>query len=148
MAGTTIRVPIAETTFSNRVFIHDYPRSSKIEAHFQSNERLYISYYNIISLGTYPSTPKLTQKSKNNASQYPIPDDYIVETKFSERKWSVSSTQSSTAVVNTFLQKINLKSSTKSSGPRLFGFDIEPLYHARLQIGFRPVTAVTTEVNN
>ncbi|UZO01379.1 uncharacterized protein OCT59_012480 [Rhizophagus irregularis] len=173
MAGTTVRVPIAETTFSNRVFIHDYPRSSKIEAHFQSNERLYISYYNIISLGTYPSTPKLTQKSKNNASQYPIPDDYIVETEFSERnlicktkyisvskvcytinwkighaEWSVSSTQSSTAVVNTFLQKINLKSSTKSSGLRLFGFDIEPLYHARLQIGFRPVTAVTTEVNN
>ncbi|PKK64460.1 hypothetical protein RhiirC2_787463 [Rhizophagus irregularis] len=94
-------------------------------------------------------------------SQYPIPDDYIVETKFSERsfickikyisvskvcytinwkighaEWSVSSTQSSTAVVNTFLQKINLKSSTKSSGPRLFGFDIEPLYHARLQISF------------
>ncbi|PKY30620.1 hypothetical protein RhiirB3_447790 [Rhizophagus irregularis] len=130
MAGTTVRVPIAETTFSNRVFIHDYPRSSKIEAHFQSNERLYISYYNIISLGTYPSTPKLTQKSKNNASQYPIPDDYIVETEFSERslicktkyisvskvcytinwkighaEWSVSSTQSSTAVVNTFLQQ-------------------------------------------
>ncbi|GBC52211.2 hypothetical protein GLOIN_2v1787271 [Rhizophagus irregularis DAOM 181602=DAOM 197198] len=126
MAGTTIRVPIAETTFSNRVFIHDYPRSSKIEAHFQSNERLYISYYNIISLGTYPSTPKLTQKSKNNASQYPIPDDYII----GHAEWSVSSTQSSTAVVNTFLQKINLKSSTKSSGPRLFGFDIEPLYHA------------------
>ncbi|POG71974.1 hypothetical protein GLOIN_2v1875551 [Rhizophagus irregularis DAOM 181602=DAOM 197198] len=153
MAGTTVRVLIAETTFSNCVFIHDYPRSSKIEAHFQSNERLYISYYNIISLGTYPSTPKLTQKSKNNASQYPIPDDYIVETEFSERslicktkyisvskvvcytinwkighaEWSVSSTQSSTAVVNTFLQKIN---STKSSGPQLFGFDIEPLYHA------------------
>ncbi|PKB93656.1 hypothetical protein RhiirA5_440678, partial [Rhizophagus irregularis] len=161
MAGTTVRVPIAETTFSNRVFIHDYPRSSKIEAHFQSNERLYISYYNIISLGTYPSTPKLTQKSKNNETEFSERSlicktkyisvskvCYTINWKIGHAEWSVSSTQSSTAVVNTFLQKINLKSSTKSSGPRLFGFDIEPLYHARLQIGFRPVTAVTTEVNN
>ncbi|RGB22162.1 hypothetical protein C1646_678031 [Rhizophagus diaphanus] len=152
MAGTTVRVPIAErkfnntllsiATFFNRVFIYDYLRSSKIEAHFQSNERLYISYYNIISLGTYPSTPKLTQKSKNNASQYPIPDVYIVETEFSERSLICKTKYISVS------KKINLKSSTKSSGSRLFGFDIEPLYHAHLQIGFQPVTAVTTEVNN
>ncbi|PKY61971.1 hypothetical protein RhiirA4_487680 [Rhizophagus irregularis] len=69
MAETTVYVPIAETTFSNRVFIYDYPRNSKIEAHFQSNKQLYISYYNIISLRIIS---KLTQKSKNNVSQYPI----------------------------------------------------------------------------
>ncbi|GET55489.1 hypothetical protein GLOIN_2v1761839 [Rhizophagus irregularis DAOM 181602=DAOM 197198] len=78
-------VSITETTFSSRVFTHDYPKSLKIEAHYQSNGQLFISYYNIISLGTYPSTPKLTQKSKNNAIQYPIPDNYIVETEIFER---------------------------------------------------------------
>lgn len=119
-------------TFSNRVFIHDYPRNSKIEAHYRSNGRLYILYYNVISLGTYPSAPKLIQKSKKNVFQYPIPNGYIVETEFSERslicktkyisnskvcytidwkegrvEWSVNSTKSSTAVVNTFLQVCN-----------------------------------------
>ncbi|PKK57132.1 hypothetical protein RhiirC2_798618 [Rhizophagus irregularis] len=51
---------------------------------------------------------------------------YTINWKIGHAEWSVSSTQSSTAVVNTFLQ---------------------PLYHAHLQIGFRPVTAVTTEQN-
>lgn len=71
--------------------------------------------------------------SKNNASQYPISNNYIVETKFFERslicktkyisvskvyytinwkigyiEWSISSTQSSTAVINIFLQVFNL----------------------------------------
>ena len=75
----------------------------------------------------------MTQKSKNNASQYPIPNNYIVETEIFEMnlhckteyistlkvcytinwkvgrtEWSVSSTKSSTAVVNTFLQVYNL----------------------------------------
>ena len=119
-------------TFSSRVFIHDYPNSSKIEAYYQSNGQKYCSYYNIISLGTYPSTPKLTQKSQKNLPQYPIPDKYIVETEIFEQKikceskyisnlkvcyvinwkegraeWSVSSTKSPTAVVNTFLQVCN-----------------------------------------
>src|SRR4051812_38350554 len=74
-------------TFSSRVFIHDYPKSSKIEAHYRSNGRLYCSYYDVISLGTYPSTPKLTQKSKGHVTQYPIPDNYIVETEVFE--WSI-----------------------------------------------------------
>ena len=80
-------------------------------------------------MGTYPSTPKLTQKSRNNTFQYPIPNNYIVETevfehnlkcetkyisnvkvcytiswKIGRAEWSVSSTKSSTAVVNAFLQ--------------------------------------------
>ncbi|CAG8517526.1 16436_t:CDS:2 [Funneliformis mosseae] len=46
-------------------------------------------------------------------------------------KWSFSSTKSSTTGVNTFLQKINQKLSTKLSGPRLFGFGIKPLYDIR-----------------
>ncbi|CAB4374184.1 unnamed protein product [Rhizophagus irregularis] len=66
------------------------------------------------------------------------------ENSFSSREgrveWSISSTKSSTAVVNLFLQKINQNRSTKLSGPRLFGFDIEPLYNFRLQIGLQPVT--------
>ena len=73
--------------------------------------------------------PKLTQRARNNNFQYPIPNNYIVETEISEHKircetkyisnskvcytiswkegrveWSVNSTKSSTAVVNTFLQ--------------------------------------------
>ncbi|CAB4474424.1 unnamed protein product [Rhizophagus irregularis] len=86
-------------TFSSRVFVHDYPNSSKIEAHYQSNGKLYNSYYNIISW------------------------------KEGRAEWSVNSTKSSTAVANTFLQKIGQKHSTKLSGPRLFGLDIEPLYN-------------------
>ena len=118
--------------FSSRIFIHDYPNNPKIEARYQSNGRLYYSYYNIISLGTYPSTPKLTQKSRKDTPQYPIPDKYIVETEIFEQKikceskyisnlkvcyvinwkegraeWSVSSTKSPTMVVNTFLQVCN-----------------------------------------
>jgi hypothetical protein len=119
-------------TFSKRIFIHDYPQNSKIEVHYRSNNRLFISYYNVISLGTYPSAPKLTQKSKNNVLQYPIPNDYIVETEFFAKslicktkyisnskvcytidwkegrvEWSVNSTKSATAVVNVFLQVCN-----------------------------------------
>ncbi|UZO20740.1 uncharacterized protein OCT59_013158 [Rhizophagus irregularis] len=119
----------SENTFSSRVFVHDYPNSSKIEAHYQSNGKLYNSYYNIISLGIYPPSPKFTQKPRNNASQYPIPNNYIVETEVSgwtlrcetkytsnlkvcytiswkegRAEWSVNSTKSSTAVANTFLQ--------------------------------------------
>ncbi|CAB4435955.1 unnamed protein product [Rhizophagus irregularis] len=62
-------------------------------------------------------------------------------------EWSVNSTKSSTAVANTFLQKIGQKHSTKLSGPRLFGLDIEPLYNFRLQIGSLPITTTATKVN-
>lgn len=80
-------------------------------------------------MGTYPTPPKLTQKSKPNSPQYPIPNNYVVETEVFGRnlrcetkyishskvnyiinwkegrvEWSVNSTKSSTAVVNTFLQ--------------------------------------------
>ena len=93
---------------------------------------MYHSYYNIISLGTYPPTPKLTQKSKISSPQYQIPDNYTIETdvfvrsircetkyisnskvcytinwKEGHAEWSVNSTKSSTAVVNTFLQVCN-----------------------------------------
>ena len=119
-------------TFSNRIFIHDYPNNSRIEAHFRSNGRLYCSHYNILSLGNYPSIPKLTQKSRYNTPQHPIPDNYVVETEVFEWslrcetkyisnskvrytiiwkegrvEWIVTSTKSSTAVVNLFLQVCN-----------------------------------------
>ncbi|PKC54419.1 hypothetical protein RhiirA1_477341, partial [Rhizophagus irregularis] len=156
--------PENENSFSSRVFIHDYPNNSRIEARYISNGRLYISYYNIIAVGNYPSIPRLTRKSQNSTFQYPIPNDYIVETELFEWSlkcetkyitdskvcytinwkegrvdWNISSTKSSTAVTNLFLQKINQNRSTKLSGPRLFGFDIEPLYNFRLQIGLQPV---------
>ncbi|RHZ74372.1 hypothetical protein Glove_225g1 [Diversispora epigaea] len=80
--------------------------------------------------GTYPITPKLTQKPNcNNVPQYPIPDNYIVETEIAKRgvkyetkyvsnskvnytvawkeeraEWSVNSTKSASAVVNLFLK--------------------------------------------
>ncbi|PKC57652.1 hypothetical protein RhiirA1_401244 [Rhizophagus irregularis] len=42
-------------------------------------------------------------------------------------------------------KKINQNPSTKLSGPRLFGFDIEPLYYAHSQIGFQPITTGTND---
>ncbi|RHZ79618.1 hypothetical protein Glove_143g51 [Diversispora epigaea] len=118
------------SSFSSRVFIHDYPKNLRIEAQYKSKGRTYISYYNITALGTYPITPKLTQKPNcNNVPQYPIPDNYIVETEIAERgvkcetkyvsnskvnytvawkegraEWSVNSTKSASAVVNLFLK--------------------------------------------
>lgn len=97
-----------------------------------SNGQLYISYYNIIAVGNYPSVLRLTQKSWNNPFQYLILNDYIIETELSEwnlrcetkyitsskvcytiswkeghAEWSVVSTKSSTAVVNSFLKVCN-----------------------------------------
>ncbi|RHZ47772.1 hypothetical protein Glove_567g2 [Diversispora epigaea] len=133
------------SSFSSHIFIHDYPKNLRIEAQYKSKGRTYISYYNITALGTYPITPKLTQKPNcNNVPQYPISDNYIVETEIAERgvkcetkyvsnskvnytvawkegcaKWSVNSTKSASAVVNLFLKKINWKNS-KLSGPRTY----------------------------
>ncbi|RHZ87985.1 hypothetical protein Glove_27g60 [Diversispora epigaea] len=130
------------SSFSSRVFIHDYPKNPRIEAQYKSKGRTYISYYNITALGTYSITLKLTQKPNcNNVPQYPIPDNYIVETEIAERgvkcetkyvsnskvnytvawkkgraEWSVNSTKSASAVVNLFLKKINWKN-FKLSGP-------------------------------
>ncbi|PKY62503.1 hypothetical protein RhiirA4_489062, partial [Rhizophagus irregularis] len=59
---------------------------------------------------------------------------YTIRWKVNRSEWSVDSTKSSTAVANAFLEKIKWKNSAKLSGPRLFGFDIEPLYNIRLQI--------------
>ncbi|RIB21263.1 hypothetical protein C2G38_2244038 [Gigaspora rosea] len=81
-------------------------------------------------------TPKFTQKSRNNTPQYPIPDSYIVETEVSERSLKCETKYISNS------KKINQKLLTKRFGPCLFGFDIEPLYHARLQISSQPVTTI------
>ena len=80
-------------------------------------------------MGTYPTIPKLTQKNGWNTPQYPIPDNYVVETELAKRnircetkyisslkvyytiiwkvrraEYNVYSVKSSTAVVNTYLQ--------------------------------------------
>ena len=83
-------------------------------------------------MGTYPTTPKLTQKNgKNNNRQYFIPDNYIIETELAKKiikcetryissskvnytiswkegraDWSINNTRSSTAAVNTFLKVV------------------------------------------
>ncbi|CAG8688387.1 11413_t:CDS:2 [Funneliformis mosseae] len=129
----------AQDAFSSRDFIHDYPSNSKIEARYQSNGRLYCSHYNVLSLGTYPSTPKLTQKSRNNTFKYHIPNNYIVKTevfdwKIGRAEWSVSSTKSSTAVFNLFLQDLDY-------------LDSILLYHIRLQIGSCPLITTIAEAN-
>ncbi|RHZ79560.1 hypothetical protein Glove_144g138 [Diversispora epigaea] len=159
------------SSFSSRVFIHDYPKNPRIEAQYKSKGRTYISYYNITALGTYSIIPKLTQKPNcNNIPQYPILDNYIVETEIAERgvkcetkyvsnskvnytvawkerraEWSVNSTKSASAVVNLFLKKINWKNS-KLSGPRVFRFDIEPLYNICIQMNSNSI--ITTKKIN
>jgi len=86
--------------FSSRTFVHNYPNSSKIEAYYQANGRLFRSFYNIISLGTYPTSPKLTQKSKSNSPQYPIPDNYVVETEIFGRNLKCETKYISCSKVN------------------------------------------------
>ncbi|RIA89409.1 hypothetical protein C1645_824866 [Glomus cerebriforme] len=127
-----------ENTFSSHIFVHNYPNNSRIEAYYQSNGQLYYSYYNIISIGTYPATPKLTQKSQINLPQYPIPNNYIVETEISGRNIRCETKYISNS------KKINQKHSTKLFGPRLFRFDIELLYNIHLS---HPITTATTKVD-
>ncbi|PKB95691.1 hypothetical protein RhiirA5_385841 [Rhizophagus irregularis] len=88
-----------------------------------------------------PENEKLFEWSLKCETKY-ITDSkvcYTINWKEGRVDWNISSTKSSTAVTNLFLQKINQNRSTKLSGPRLFGFDIEPLYNFRLQIGLQPV---------
>ncbi|PKC03754.1 hypothetical protein RhiirA5_423286 [Rhizophagus irregularis] len=92
---------------------------------------------NFKPLGTYPPSPKFTQKPRNNAPQYSIPNNYIVKTEVSG--WTLRCETKYT---------LNLKKhSTKLSGPRLFGLDIKQLYNFRLQIGSLPITTTATKVN-
>ncbi|POG74790.1 hypothetical protein GLOIN_2v1839153 [Rhizophagus irregularis DAOM 181602=DAOM 197198] len=92
-------------------------------------------------IGIYPPSPKFTQKPRNNASQYPIPNNYIVETEVSG--WTLRCETKYTSN----LKKIGQKHSTKLSGPRLFGLDIEPLYNFHLQIGSLPIITTATKQN-
>ncbi|RHZ75186.1 hypothetical protein Glove_217g260 [Diversispora epigaea] len=93
--------------------------------------------------GTYPITPKLTQKLNcSNLPQYPILNNYIVKTEIAEKgegraEWSVNSTKSA-------LAKINWKNS-KLSGSRVFRFDIEPLHNIHIQMN--PSSIIITKVN-
>ncbi|RHZ48529.1 hypothetical protein Glove_547g44 [Diversispora epigaea] len=146
------------SNYSKRTFDQDYPNSSRIEATYESGNTTFSSWYNIISLGYYPANVVKTQKNSKEGNQYWIPDDYIVETEVANKKlccyikyisnkivkytifwkennteWSVHSEKSTTGVVLLYLKKIN-QSTTRLSGPRIFGLDIEKLHQCRLEI--------------
>src|SRR4051795_149096 len=56
---------------------HDYPSNKQII--YKTPRHSFI--YNIIEEGIYPNEPKYTQ-ANSNGKQYPIPDEYLVETEF------------------------------------------------------------------
>nr|CAG8434358.1 8777_t:CDS:1 [Entrophospora candida] len=60
---------------------HNYPFDKKII--YKSPNHSFI--YNIIKEGIYPNEPKYTQ-ANSNGKQYPIPDEYLVETEFGKKK--------------------------------------------------------------
>jgi hypothetical protein len=72
--------------FSTRTFNQDYPNSPHIVAIYESGGITIISWYNVISLGHYPKNIIMTQKNSKDGKQYWIPNDYIVETEFKNRK--------------------------------------------------------------
>lgn len=72
-----------------REFFHDYPNSKSITGiHYSGQKRIkkIVHVYEIISLGHYPTYCKKTQKSKLNAIEYDIPDDYVVKTELWKAK--------------------------------------------------------------
>ncbi len=72
--------------YSTRTFNQDYPNSPHIVAIYESGGITIISCYNVISLGHYPKNVIMTQKNSKDGKQYRIPNDYIVETEFGNRK--------------------------------------------------------------
>ncbi|CAG8836034.1 37167_t:CDS:1, partial [Gigaspora margarita] len=57
-----------------------YPINSLIEARYQTGKTTYYNWYNVQSLGYYSAQIKFTQKNSKEGVQYPIPDEYCVET--------------------------------------------------------------------
>lgn len=104
-------------------------------ATYKSKKKIFVSSYNVLSLGYYPKNIVMTQKNSKDGRRYWIPDDYIIETELGNRKiqcktkyisnkkvkynvfwkennteWSINSEKSATGVVLAFLQVfINLK---------------------------------------
>ncbi|CAG8798726.1 26281_t:CDS:2, partial [Dentiscutata erythropus] len=117
-----------------------YPTNSLIEARYQSGNKPFYNWYNVQSLGYYPTQLKFTQKNLKEGIQYPIPDEYRVETSLIKKqircetkyqsnekvkfivkwienktKWSLYSDKSASNIISSFL---------KLSGSQIFGFDI------------------------
>ncbi|CAG8786556.1 4842_t:CDS:1, partial [Gigaspora rosea] len=49
-------------------------------AQYQSGNKTFYNWYNMQSLGYYPTQLKFTQKNSKEGIKYPIPDEYSVET--------------------------------------------------------------------
>ena len=72
--------------YSTRTFNQDFPNSPHIVATYKSGSIAFISWYDVISLGYYPKNVIMTQKNSKDGKQYWIPNDYIVETEFGNKK--------------------------------------------------------------
>ncbi|CAG8712034.1 14432_t:CDS:2, partial [Funneliformis caledonium] len=113
-------------SYSIRTFNQDYPDFSHIVVTYKSGSTTFISRYNIISLGHYPTNVIMTQNNSKDGRQYWIPNDYIVETEFGKRKLH------SEIKYTSYQKEINY-SEPQSSGPRVFGLDIGKLHQCRLE---------------
>ena len=60
---------------------HNYPSNKQIT--YKTSKHSFI--YNILKEGIYPDNPRHTQ-ANSNGIQYPIPDEYLVETQFGKAK--------------------------------------------------------------
>ncbi|RHZ63516.1 hypothetical protein Glove_329g9 [Diversispora epigaea] len=152
--------------YSTRSFQNNYPKSTFIKAQYITGNKIFNFWYNVISLGHYPMSVKLTQRNSKNCIQYQIPDDYCIETeiykikircetkyqlsgkvkftifwKENRAEYSVYSDRSATNVVNIFLKKIN-RLKTNLSGIHIFGFDIGQLHECRLKIENLPISHI------
>ncbi|CAG8800485.1 24507_t:CDS:2, partial [Gigaspora rosea] len=108
--------------YSTRDFRHQYPTSSLIEAQYQSGNKTFYNWYNVQSLGYYPTQLKFTQKISKEGIQYPIPDEHSVKTSLIKKQIQYSD-KSASNVISSFLKHHNY-SKMELSGPRIFGFDI------------------------
>ena len=72
--------------YSTRTFEEDYPNSSRILARYKSGNYIFVSWYNVLSLGYYPVNIIMTQKNSKDGRRYWIPDNYIIETELGNKK--------------------------------------------------------------
>ncbi|RHZ68619.1 hypothetical protein Glove_294g123 [Diversispora epigaea] len=72
--------------YSTRTFEEDYPNSSRILARYKSGNYIFVSWYNVLSLGYYPANIIITQKNSKDGKRYWIPDNYIIETELGNKK--------------------------------------------------------------
>ncbi|CAB4411545.1 unnamed protein product [Rhizophagus irregularis] len=101
-------------------------------------------------IGTYPPSPKFTQKPRNNAPQYPIPNNYIYAIQLVGKKDAQNGVlivqNLPQAVANTFLQKL-ARNTQLNFLDHDIGLDMSHYIIFRLQIGSLPITTTATKVN-